>query len=51
LYAARLKEAGIPTTLIRYPGMIHGFVRMGNAIDQARKAIDDMARQLRLAFS
>lgn len=51
LYANRLKEAGIPTTLIRYPGMIHGFVRMRGAIDQAKKALDDIAKQLRLAFS
>jgi acetyl esterase len=51
MYAARLKEAGIPTTLIRYPGQIHGFVRMRSAIDQSKKALDDIARQLRLAFS
>lgn len=51
LYANRLQEAGIPTTLIRYPGMIHGFIRMRDAIDQAKKALDDIAKQLRLAFS
>lgn len=51
LYANHLQEAGIPTTVIRYPGMIHGFVRMGGAIDQSKKAIDDIAQQLRLAFS
>lgn len=51
LYANRLKEAGILTTLIRYPGMIHGFIRMRDAIDQAKKALDDIAKQLRLAFS
>ena len=51
MYAARLKEAGIPVTIIRYPGMIHGFVSMAGVLDQGKKAINDAAKELRLTFS
>ena len=50
-YAARLRAAGVPTTLKRYDGMIHGFFSMGAVLDQARVAIDDVAAALRDAFS
>jgi acetyl esterase len=49
-YAARLREAGVPVTLTRYPGMIHGFFRLINLVDQARVARDEAATALRKAF-
>ena len=33
-YAGRLREAGVPVTLHRYNGMIHGFYAMGPLLDQ-----------------
>jgi acetyl esterase len=45
-YARRLEESGVPTTLVRYDGMIHGFLRMPAAIDRAADALDDLAAVL-----
>jgi acetyl esterase len=49
-YAARLREAGVPTTLRRYDGLIHGFFGMGALIDRARAAFDETAATLRTAL-
>jgi acetyl esterase len=46
-YAARLRAAGVPVTQTRYPGMIHGFLRMLNHLDQARVALTEAAGALR----
>jgi acetyl esterase len=45
-YARRLEESGVPTTLVRYDGMIHGFLRMPAAIDRAADALDDLSAAL-----
>jgi acetyl esterase len=50
-YAARLRDAGVPVTLTRYPGMIHGFIRMTRILDKARTALDEIAGSLQKAFA
>jgi acetyl esterase len=50
-YAARLRDAGVPVTVTRYPGMFHGFFRMTRLLDQARAALDEVAGSLRKAFA
>jgi acetyl esterase len=49
-YAMRLRNAGVPVTLTRYPGMFHGFFRMTRLLDKARAALDEVAGSLRKAF-
>jgi acetyl esterase len=50
-YAKRLREAGVPTTLTRYDGMIHGFFTMGPLLDQGKRAVEESAKALRAAFA
>jgi acetyl esterase len=50
-YARRLAEAGVPVTLTRYDGMIHGFFRMPGVLDRANDAIAESALALREAFA
>ena len=38
-YAARLRAAGVPVSLRRYDGLIHGFARRTNVLDRARDAL------------
>ncbi|MCZ6782373.1 MAG: alpha/beta hydrolase [Proteobacteria bacterium] len=49
-YAARLEGAGVPTSLLRYDGMIHGFFAMTAAIDKARQAVAQACTELRASF-
>lgn len=51
LYAERLKEAGVPVQVKRYPGMIHGFVSMAGIMDQGKQLLDDCGVALRAAFA
>ncbi|MGE0792341.1 MAG: alpha/beta hydrolase [Sandaracinaceae bacterium] len=46
-YARALTEAGVPTSLRAYDGLIHGFMSMGGVIDAARSAIEDIGDELR----
>ena len=48
-YAARLQEAGVSTRLIRYDGMVHGFLDFTD-LKQTKAAIDETAFELRKAF-
>src|SRR5437763_15606679 len=49
-YAARLREAGVPTVCTRYAGQIHGFFGMTAIIDDALQAIDEAAKELKRSF-
>jgi acetyl esterase len=49
-YAQRLREAGVPTELRRYDGMIHGFFGMSAIMDTAKSAVADASAALRRAF-
>ena len=50
-YAEALRAAGNTAIHINYPGMIHGFMRMGALVDDADVAINDAAKALRAIFS
>lgn len=50
-YALALGRAGVPVNLRRWPGVFHGFASLLGPLDAARRALDDAASQLRLAFA
>ncbi len=50
-YARRLEAAGVPVTLRRYHGMIHGFIRRFPFFDQGKAAIDEIGRVLQVVFA
>jgi acetyl esterase len=49
-YAKKLQDAGVPTKLIRYDGVFHGFFSMNGAVDQADDAHAFAAGELKRAF-
>ena len=49
-YAKRLQEAGVPTKLSRYDGMIHAFYNAGIPFSRTWDAIDETAGEMRKAF-
>ncbi len=51
LYAARLREAGVPAELVRYAGMNHGFFFWPGIVDVASTALDAASAWLRRAFA
>ena len=51
LYAARLREAGVPAELARFDGVVHGFFSLTNELDSAVEAQEQAAAALRRAFS
>ncbi|MEE4608982.1 MAG: alpha/beta hydrolase [Desulfobacteraceae bacterium] len=50
-YARKLQAAGTAARVIRYPGMIHGFVNADRLLPQARRATDEMAEAIRGIFA
>jgi acetyl esterase len=50
-YARRLVEVGIPVTLWRVPGLIHGFLPMGKAIAASGPALDRLAAALKAGLA
>jgi acetyl esterase len=51
MYAARLRDAGVTTRLVRYDGMIHGFFSMAGVLEQGRTALALAAAELRSVFA
>ncbi len=45
--AAKLAAAGVDVTLLTYPGVLHGFVRLTEAVSTARRAVTDAAEWLK----
>ncbi len=50
-YARRLGREGVPVTLTRYDGMVHGFFCMGGELEAGRRALAQAAQQLRIWFT
>ncbi len=50
-YAHRLRAAGVPCTLRRHPGSVHGFIHILIAGAAAREALAEMGGALRAALS
>jgi acetyl esterase/lipase len=50
LYAERLRGAGVPTELVRFEGMVHGFFSRPDRLDAAVEAQTLAASALRAAF-
>jgi acetyl esterase len=50
-YGELLRSAGVPVTITRYDGVIHGFYGMFYAIDKGRDAIRESAEALSKAFA
>ena len=50
-YAARLREAGVPTTVSRYEGILHGFFMLPGLLTKADAAHAEACAWLRGAFA
>lgn len=46
-YAARLKQAGVPTTLHRYPGATHGFIQYFGWLPEYAPVLDEIGSFVR----
>lgn len=50
-YAVRLRDAGVQTTVTRYPGMYHGFLMRSEATARGRLAIAETGALIRAKFA
>lgn len=50
-YADRLRDAGVQTTLTRYPGMYHGFLMRSDTTARGRLALAEIGGLLRAKFA
>lgn len=50
-YAERLRDAGVQTTLTRYPGIYHGFLMRSEATARGRLAIAEIGALLQAKFA
>ena len=50
-YANALMEAGVPTTLVEYRGLSHGFINMAAFLPAGRLALDQVSAALRRALA
>ncbi|WP_371405094.1 alpha/beta hydrolase [Kribbella sp. NBC_00662] len=50
-YAEKLHAAGVPTTLSRYDGMVHGFFAMSGILDGGKKAMGEASDWLGRIFT
>ncbi|MFD3403104.1 alpha/beta hydrolase [Kribbella sp. NPDC058693] len=50
-YAEKLHAAGVPTTLSRYDGMVHGFFAMSGILDGGKKAMSEASTWLGRIFT
>lgn len=50
-YAVRLRDAGVQTTLTRYPGVYHGFLMRSDATARGRLAIAETGALIRAKFA
>jgi acetyl esterase len=49
-YADALTEVGVPTTLVEYRGLSHGFINMASFLTAGRMALDQVSAALRRAI-
>ena len=50
-FAGKLLAAGVPTTLVEYRGLSHGFINMAAPLSGGRLALDQVGAALRLALN